>query len=478
MKTTTSLTNTVNVPQTTVRSANLHSRRAAKSNSLWTRALVFGGLLGLSSGLLTPAQAQFGPPAGTQFVQKYVDFKTTNQSMWDANHSAGIGFSYPFTKSWNTGSQKAGAYSSKISTGGEVDASCSGTVGFEFDTIATYGSVDVDYNCNILLVPPTALKPGQAFTIPSYWGYSGNMTTHSPQASISLVGIASGSANLTIKGKVAGKDVINQSWSPSIDENWQLLDMSSGSLGGDIDIKGKGILTGEAHVPTINTQGSNGSGTDGSGKVVYPAITSTGSDDFLTLDGDVTRLITTLMEDADIPVPPLKDDESFNFTKLGSGTKGKYGYNFLDLYGELSLTAQQDFAFSAKPMITLAFYWGGKQQMTASFPAGTTYQGTLPASVSGPVSVVATADIAQNTFTNHTNLIINPGLYFLPMDAYLNVDLLVFGKSSNVINQDLQPVAPIDLISHAFPVSIYSQQFTLGGFTPQQLPGFTINISN
>ena len=479
MKTTTSLTNAVNAPQTSARPANLRHRRAANSGNRWMQTLLLGGILGMSSGLLAPAHAQtFGPPAGTQFIQKNVDFKATNRSMWGPNDPSGVGFDYSLTKSWNTGNLKTGAYSSAIRTGGEVDASCSGTVGFEFSSVATAGSVDVDYNCNINLLPPTDLKAGQTFTIPSYWGYSGNVTTHSPQASISLIGIASGSASLAIKGKVAGSDVINKSWNPSLDENWQLLDMGSGSLGGDIDIKGKGILTGEGHVPTINTQGSNGSGTDGSGKVVYPAITSSGSDDFLTLKGDITRLITTLMEDADIPVPPLKYDGNLDFTKAGTGVKGTYGYNFLDLYGELSLTAEQDFAFKATPTINLAFYWGGKQQMTASFPVGTVYHGTLPSSATGPVSVVATTDLSQNTFTNHTNLIINPGLYFLPMDAYLKVDAVSPLTSQNLINQNIQPVGPIDLISHAFPVSVYNQSFNLGGFTSQSLPGFTINVSN
>src|SRR5262249_54852094 len=142
------------------------------------------------------------PPPQTQFVQKTVGFKSANQSLWGPNYPAGISYSYPLTTSWNTGNKSHSNYSA--GTGGEANVGSNGTAGLNLYAGATAGSVDVDYNCNILLVTPTTLKTGQTFTIPSYWGFSGSVDTHSPQASVSVEATLNANASVALKAKVLG----------------------------------------------------------------------------------------------------------------------------------------------------------------------------------------------------------------------------------------------------------------------------------
>ena len=109
--------------------------------------------LGLSLLAIVPAQSQ-------QVYTKQLDFKTTNQSMWNATAGdAGYSINFGLIQSWNTnGDLTSNSYKSvsvlgiSLGTfGAGATVNTAGQVGLTFDAYATGGSVDVDYPLTIRL---------------------------------------------------------------------------------------------------------------------------------------------------------------------------------------------------------------------------------------------------------------------------------------------------------------------------------------
>jgi hypothetical protein len=478
------LTDSINIPEASSPSARLRPCKPVRFGTHWLQSLLFGGLLSLSSPFLTPAgaQASAGAPPAPQTVQSTVEFKTTNQSMWGPNCPHGASANFNLSTSWNTGTVGGSDYKDpKIGLihlgdfGGEATAYSNGSAGLSFSAQANAGSVNVDYLCNITLTPPTVIQAGQPFTIGSSYTYWGALSTQSPNASVSMGGVLNFNAGVTVKAKFFGDTVFNVSPSVNLDTNPNLLTIDSSLLDNNIDINQLGIVSGSGHAPTINTEGICSSVMDANGQWLNNPLTSAGSDDFLNINGDITRLITTILESVGIEMPPLKDNSNKTKSIFGKKWGIDAGYNLCDLYGNVSLTEGQDFTFFATPTIHLTFYWDGRPQMTASFPAGQSFTGTLPAAANGKtVKVLGMVDLSQNNLLNNTYLSVHPGLYFLPLDVYFDA----YADGDEFVDADLQPVGPIDVVGMTQSFSIFSQAFPLGGFTSQGLPEFAMNVGN
>src|SRR5262249_43711817 len=244
------------------------------------------------------------------------------------------------------------------------------------------------------------LYPGDAYTISAaYVPDSGTtMTTTSPSAGFKAAVPVSIQAHLSAEVELANSDLFNATLLdiPPISQTVPLLDTDDHIFRSLVSFAGsfalgkatQNVITGKFHDPVINTTGT-----------LQPdhSLTSSGSDRFLALKGDITNLIFLLLD-----LPAVNRDFSV------AGADLHAGFHFLDLSEDNDFSLFQRFQFTPWPAITLQLSTG----QSVTLHAGETVTLTMPAVGAGAAanSVTLTPTTAlDNTFSNTTGITFAPG---------------------------------------------------------------------
>jgi hypothetical protein len=380
-------------------------------------------------------------------------FTTENQCMWQQG-TCNVLYNYFLGGSFN-GFDSGGGYFT-VPVLGEFGASGSayarGRMGLNFEASATGGNVSVTYPMQLTISFPTRdyLVPGGTVMIQSSYRLQqgARLSTQSPDARLVVSSIIDFSAGFGIRARAFSRDIINGSVSiPRINYNQTLLDTDNLNIWDrDFDLipTYSGLLVLNVHYPRILTEGSNPP------NVNETRLSSTGSDRFVTLTGDLTAATVYLIQTL-LGMPPnnfLRKSVSFGPLQAG--------YSILQTEVRTGLGFRQDFEFAPRPKIRLTFS-DGRPPM--EFYAGESVSIRLP--MTGGLDVNASV-VMDNQFKNITYLTISGGIYFLPLSVYAS------GKAGPISLGSFQ-FEPVDEmgVSATLPIPIFNRTFTLAGFNEQ-----------
>lgn len=413
----------------------------------------FTGFLAIIATLLSLASAQ----AQKTYTQS-VPFSTSNQSMWKPNQTSdGYIYDFDVSNSW-----EYHGYASKYdhvkllgTFGGSASFDTKGSAGLRFHAYATSGRVDVNYPGTLTLTypDPSTLAPGQTFTVKSSWALdstAAEMQTHSPDAGVSLGAfVKSDPMRIHLQAEVFSHNLINNDvLNTTIDFDKTLLDTHNLTQGSYVLIK-PNILSVDYHQPHIETKGVSRFG--------LPELFSSGGDQFLYVNADFTNALAAALD-----LPPMTFNghwyEGFRYANA------TVDWSFLDLQGDVPVSLQQHFYFNGTPMVTLNLSSGSP----VTFQAGTSVHLTMPADGS-PLTITPTVTL-DNQFQNRTDVNVGASLEFTPADFRFRVHI----DDIWTHHYHFQPVPTIVYGANLLTVPVYNQEFTLGGFSPQTLPAFTL----
>jgi hypothetical protein len=418
----------------------------------------------------------FAPANGQQLYTQDLNFASAGQNIWGPGAQQGAFFDYSRTASSQNpqfpGDDTIGSFSSflGLESGAGLKFRGAASIGLNVHAYARAGSVDVTYPLTITLTYPDngVLYPGDTYAISAAFvpDIGTTMTTTSPSAGFKAEVPLSIQAHLSAEVELANSDLFNDTILdiPPLSQTIPLLDTDDPIFRALVSFAGsfalsyatQNVITGKFHDPVINTTGTLQSD---------HSLTSSGSDRFLALKGDITNLIFLLLD-----LPAVNRDISV------AGGDLHAGFHFLDLSEDNDFALFQRFQFMPRPAITLQLSTG----QSVTLHAGETITLTMPAVGSGAASdgVTLTPTFAlDNTFSNTTGITFAPGLNFNPLEISGGVDV---GPVSFGI--DFKPLSgPFNLWEDAFDVNIFpnllfpNNSWTLGGFSPVTTAPFRIN---
>ncbi len=390
-------------------------------------------------------------------------FTTTNQCMWQPG-TCNIGYSYFLGGSFN-GSRSGGGYFT-IPVLGEFGASggasASGRLGLQFDAYATGGDVSVVYPMQLTLSFPTReyLVPGGVAVIQSSYRLQqgARLGTTSPTARFVMSSVLDFAGSFSVRARAFSEDIINTSVDiPRVNYVQELINTDNLNIWDrDFDLISNypGLLTLNVHRPLIITEGGNPF------SPTETRLTSTGSDRFVTLTGDLTAATIYLIQTL-LGLPPN------NYLRKSISYPGlEAGYSLLQTEVRTGLGFRQDFEFVPRPKIRLTFTDG---RAPVEFYAGESVAIQLP--MSGALGVNASV-VMDNQFTNITYLTLSGGIYFLPLYVYASGKL----GSISLGSFEFKPVDEMG-IGSTLPIRIFNRTFTLSGFADQVAGDLTVRAN-
>lgn len=383
--------------------------------------------------------------------------------------------------------------------------------GLVFQALASAGGVSVDYPLHLQISTPKYVRAG--FPVKVHVTYTGDaaaqVSTYSPQAAATMSFNAD--VQLYAKGRLelAGFDVFNSEIidacsradadSPkfrqggsdkSLKANITLIDtnklVNQGLSKATIKI-GPDPVSPEAtigfNLPIVNTVGQPGSytnypsGAGGMGSVghgasyeyttgiVTPdaiknnpnATYARGQDTLITVTADFTNILTTQLEEAGIPVPPLNFQQD-----IGKGVTIKAG--LLDFTGTLSLGFLQEFGFVPKPRVSLTIDGVGTTSEVEIDPInGNDITFNMPGNANAdnpnvPLSVRCTPHITLgNDFLSNTYFNLSGSLGLDPI--ILSTDSIDLGSGVRIPSFSFDPF-PLS-VGATVPIPLYKTTFEI-----------------
>jgi len=344
-------------------------------------------------------------------------------------------------------------------TGGQVTASTSGTVGFNVGVHADSGSVNANVNFNAALDVPDAIQPLQFFSLGGQSSYAGtpNFTTQSPEFGASADLVLGAQATLDGKVCVTGSCATGHAdlgfptqTQPIISVSNAGLSLLGGAvspnynLGQPIDITAGITRVGQVTVslPDIQTQGTLNNG----------SLTSNGEGQLLAVTASIPGIATTVMG-----LPPIFG------ASLDAGIFSA-SYDLLDVEFGPTLNLLQNFQLDPQLMVDLSFsapvYAQGLSQKVdfLSVPFDAIPQIALDPGQT--VSVTPSFWLDAN-FTNSTALGVGGQLGLTALDAQLSLSALGLSVPLGELGPLYQKTLTFDIAS--FP-PLFDQTFSLGGF--------------
>ncbi|GBC94004.1 hypothetical protein HRbin15_02509 [bacterium HR15] len=417
------------------------------------------GAGGLACGLLllTASHAQ------REMFNYTLTFNTVNQCMWQPG-TCNIGYTYFLGGSFNGSRSGGGFFTIPVlgEFGVQGSASGSGRLGLNFEAYATGGDVTVSYPMQLTISYPTRenLVPGGVAVIQSSYKLlpGARLGTTSPTARFVMSSIIDLQASFSVRARAFSADILNQTISiPRINYNQELINTDNLNLWDqDFDLLPSypGLLTLNVHRPLIVTEGGNPFNLN------EVKLTSTGSDRFVTLTGDLTAATVYLIQSL-LGLPPnnyLRKDISYYGLSAG--------YSLLQTEVRTGIGFRQDFEFNPRPKIRLTFSDG---RAPVEFYAGESVSIRMP--LEGALTVNASV-VMDNQFKNITYITISGGIYFLPMSVYASGAI----GSISLGSFEFKPVDEMG-IGSTLPIQIFNRTFTLGGFTEQLAGALTVRAN-
>jgi hypothetical protein len=338
-----------------------------------------------------------------------LNFTTQNQCMWQQG-TCNVVYNYFLGGNFNSSGSGGGYFT--IPVLGEFGASGSayarGRMGLNFEASATGGNVSVTYPMQLTISFPTRdyLVPGGTVVIQSSYKLQqgARLSTQSPDARVVVSSVIDFTGGFSVQARAFSRNLINESVNiPRINYNQTLVDTNDLNIWDrDFDLISNypGLLVLNVHYPRILTEGGNPP------YVNETRLTSTGSDRFVTLTGDLTAATVYLIQTL-LGVPPnnyLRKSVSYGPLEAG--------YSVLQTEVRTGLGFRQDFEFVPRPKIRLTFSDG---RPPVEFYAGESVSLRLP--MSGALDVNASV-VMDNQFKNITYLTVSGGIYFLPLSVY------------------------------------------------------------
>jgi len=417
----------------------------------WVAGLVCGLLL------LTLSYAQH------EMFTYTLTFNTVNQCMWQPG-TCNIGYSYFLGASFDGSRSGGGFFTLPLlgEFGVQGSASGRGRLGLNFDAYASGGDVTVSYPMQLTISYPTRenLVPGGVAVIQSSYKLlpGARLSTTSPTARFVMSSIIDLQASFSIQARAFSRNIINEAVGiPRVNIVQELINTDNLSIWDqDFDLipSYPGVLTLNVHRPTILTEGGNPFNPN------EIKLTSTGSDRFVTLTGDLTAATVYLIQTL-LGMPPN------NYLRKSISYPGlEAGYSLLQTEVRTGIGFRQDFEFNPRPKIRLTFSDG---RAPVEFYAGESVSVRMP--LEGALSVNASV-VMDNQFKNITYITISGGIYFLPLYVYASGG---FGDIS-LGSFEFKPVDEMG-IGATLPIPIFNRTFTLTGFTDQTAGALTLRAN-
>lgn len=380
-------------------------------------------------------------------------FNTVNQCMWQPG-TCNIGYSYFLGGSFNGSRSGGGFFTIPVlgEFGVEGSASGRGRLGLNFEASATGGDVTVSYPMQLTISYPTRenLVPGGVAVIQSSYKLlpGARLSTTSPTARFVMSSVIDLQGSFSIRARAFSADIINRSITiPRVNYNQELVNTDNLNLWDqDFDLLPNypGLLVLNLHRPLILTEGGNPFSPN------EVRLTSTGSDRFVTLTGDLTAATIYLVQTL-LGIPPN------NYLRKSIDYPGvSAGYSLLQTEVRAGLGFRQDFEFTPRPKIRLTFSDG---RAPVEFYAGES--ATIQMPLEGSLQVNASV-VMDNQFKNITYVTLSGGIYFLPMLVWAEggIDSISLGSF------EFKPVDEMG-VGAALPIEVFNRTFTLAGFTDQ-----------
>ncbi|GIV10350.1 MAG: hypothetical protein KatS3mg019_2441 [Fimbriimonadales bacterium] len=390
-------------------------------------------------------------------------FNTVNQCMWQPG-ACNIGYSYFLGASFDGSRSGGGFFTIPVlgEFGVQGSASGRGRLGLNFDAYATGGDVTVSYPMQLTLSYPTRenLVPGGVAVIQSSYKLlpGARLSTTSPTARFVMSSIIDLQASFSIQARAFSRNIINEAVGiPRVNIVQELINTDNLSIWDqDFDLipSYPGVLTLNVHRPQILTEGGNPF------SVNEVKLTSTGSDRFVTLTGDLTAATIYLIQTL-LGMPPN------NYLRKSISYPGlEAGYSLLQTEVRTGIGFRQDFEFNPRPKIRLTFSDG---RAPVEFYAGESVSIRMP--IDGALAVNASV-IMDNQFKNVTYITISGGIYFLPLYVYANGGIGDISLGSF----EFKPVDEMG-IGATLPIPIFNRTFTLAGFNDQTAGALTLRAN-
>lgn len=408
----------------------------------------------LVSVLLATGLACVGFAQSNREVYTYsLNFTTQNQCMWQQG-TCNVLYTYFLGGNFNSSGSGGGYFDVPLL--GEFGASGSayarGRMGLNFEASATGGNVSVTYPMQLTISFPTRdfLVPGGTVVIQSSYKLQqgARLSTQSPDARVVVNSVIDFTGGFSVQARAFSRNIINESVNiPRINYNQTLVDTNNLNIWDqDFDLISSypGLLVLNVHYPRILTEGGNPP------NVNETRLTSTGSDRFVTLTGDLTAATVYLIQTL-LGMPPNNFlRQSISYGPLDAG------YSILQTEVRTGLGFRQDFEFAPRPKIRLTFSDG---RPPVEFYAGESVSVRLP--MSGALDVNASV-VMDNQFKNITYLTVSGGIYFLPLSVYAS------GKVGSISLGSFQ-FEPVDEmgVGATLPIPIFNRTFALAGFSEQ-----------
>jgi hypothetical protein len=382
-----------------------------------------------------------------------LNFTTQNQCMWQQG-TCNVVYNYFLGGNFNSSGSGGGYFT--IPVLGEFGASGSayarGRMGLNFEASATGGNVSVTYPMQLTISFPTRdyLVPGGTVVIQSSYKLQqgARLSTQSPDARVVVSSVIDFTGGFSVQARAFSRNLINESVNiPRINYNQTLVDTNDLNIWDrDFDLISNypGLLVLNVHYPRILTEGGNPP------YVNETRLTSTGSDRFVTLTGDLTAATVYLIQTL-LGVPPnnyLRKSVSYGPLEAG--------YSVLQTEVRTGLGFRQDFEFVPRPKIRLTFSDG---RPPVEFYAGESVSLRLP--MSGALDVNASV-VMDNQFKNITYLTVSGGIYFLPLSVYASGGIGPISLGSF----QFKPVDEMG-VGATLPIPIFNRTFALAGFSEQ-----------
>jgi hypothetical protein len=408
----------------------------------------------LVSVVFTIALACVGLAQSNREVYNYnLNFTTQNQCMWQQG-TCNVVYNYFLGGNFNSSGSGGGYFT--IPVLGEFGASGSayarGRMGLNFEASATGGNVSVTYPMQLTISFPTRdyLVPGGTVVIQSSYKLQqgARLSTQSPDARVVVSSVIDFTGGFSVQARAFSRNLINESVNiPRINYNQTLVDTNNLNIWDrDFDLISNypGLLVLNVHYPRILTEGGNPP------NVNETRLTSTGSDRFVTLTGDLTAATVYLIQTL-LGIPPNNYlRKSISYGPLEAG------YSILQTEVRTGLGFRQDFEFVPRPKIRLTFSDG---RPPVEFYAGESVSLRLP--MSGALDVNASV-VMDNQFKNITYLTVSGGIYFLPLSVYASGSVGPISLGSF----QFEPVDEMG-VGATLPIPIFNRTFALAGFSEQ-----------
>jgi len=390
-------------------------------------------------------------------------FNTVNQCMWQQG-TCNIGYTYFLGGSFNGSRSGGGFFTIPVlgEFGVQGSASGRGRLGLNFEAYATGGDVTVSYPMQLTLSYPTRenLVPGGVAVIQSSYKLlpGARLGTTSPTARFVMSSIIDLQGSFEIRARAFSRDIVNENVAiPPVNIVQELINTDNLSLWNrDFDLipSYPGLLTLNVNRPLIQTEGGNPNSPN------EVKLTSTGSDRFVTLTGDLTAATVYLIQSL-LGLPPnnyLRKDISYYGLSAG--------YSLLQTEVRTGIGFRQDFEFNPRPKIRLTFSDG---RAPVEFYAGESVSIRMP--LEGALTVNASV-VMDNQFRNVTYITISGGIYFLPMSVYASGGVGDISLGSF----EFKPVDEMG-IGSTLPIPIFNRTFTLAGFSDQTAGALTLRAN-